>query len=95
MIFLFKYSVPLVIFPVPGPGVLMVCGGLYVLSTEFEGAKVALSITKRRFAGVLRRFGVQVDEPLPAVVEDKDALKDVGVLCRVGIQVDESIHSSK
>ena len=65
-----------------------------MLSTEFEGAKVALNVTKRRFAGVLRRFGVQVDEPLPAVVEDKDALKDVGVLCRVGIQVDESIPAS-
>jgi uncharacterized protein (TIGR02611 family) len=64
-------GVPLVIFPVPGPGILMVFGGLYVLSTEFESAKHMLRAVKTKFAAVLQRFGVEVDSPL--IEKDKGA----------------------
>jgi uncharacterized protein (TIGR02611 family) len=63
-------GVPLVIFPVPGPGIFMVFGGLYLLSTEFEIAEHVLRATKEKVAVSLRRFGVEVDTP--SSEKDKD-----------------------
>ena len=42
----------------------MVCGGLYVLSTEFEVANRILKKTKVRFAAVLQYFGIEVESAL-------------------------------
>ena len=39
-------GIPLIAVPIPGPGVAMVCGGLYVLGSEFEACGQALEPTK-------------------------------------------------
>jgi len=61
-------GVPLLLFPVPGPGVAMIASGVYVVSTEFEFARSWLETVKTRYGTVFDRLGIEVGAPeaLPA-----------------------------
>ncbi|CAJ1951702.1 unnamed protein product [Cylindrotheca closterium] len=56
-------GVPLLLFPVPGPGVAMIASGVYVVSTEFEFARSWLENVKTRFGTVFDRLGIEVATP--------------------------------
>jgi len=64
-------GVPLLVFPIPGPGLLMICGGLYVLSTEFDSTQAMLEATRDRLADVLKIVGI--DELRTRMLEHGDS----------------------
>mmetsp|Transcript_55561 Transcript_55561/g.166542 ORF Transcript_55561/g.166542 Transcript_55561/m.166542 type:complete len:590 (-) Transcript_55561:841-2610(-) len=52
-------GIPLLIFPIPGPGIGMICGGLYVLSTEFDCTQDMLDAARLKCSDVFRRIGLR------------------------------------
>jgi uncharacterized protein (TIGR02611 family) len=45
----------LVMIPLPGPGLLICVGGLFVLALEFEWARRHLAYTRDKLSGVIER----------------------------------------
>ena len=45
----------IILIPLPGPGTLIILGGLAILATEFEVARRALDRLKARFRAVVGR----------------------------------------
>jgi len=56
-------GVPLLLFPIPGPGVAMIASGVYVVSTEFDFARSWLEKVKTRYGTLFDRLGIEVGAP--------------------------------